>query len=140
MKDEDAGTELDAKEFADLFDKVVATVDGFLSGGALDLSNIDEVIKETMEAVELYGRAQQWSGTKKANIAKAIVLHVIDTIEARGKIDARTGDNLKVAATLMLPVIFKLVVLAADGKIAVAKLIDEAKAKCCPGGKCCLVS
>lgn len=126
--------------FVAIYDRVYGQIDYLVRNKSLDLSNVDELIKVTMETIDFISSEGKYlSGTQKGEIAKQVVIAIIKDLIKKKKIDSALGNNILLAVDFLGPAIFKLVALASKGMINLihGSATPEvgpsgvAKAKCC---------
>lgn len=115
-----------------LYDQISHIVDD----GSIDFSNLDLLVKSAMEAVDFVSSQKQppIDGTAKCEIAKKLIVKVIQDLTTKGKIPKNIGDDIVIGVNLMGPVIFKLVIMASKGQFNLISMFGADGSCCKPGG------
>ena len=117
-----------------IYDQIYNHIAYIIRNGQLDLSNLDELIKAAMETVEYLGQSKSLSGTQKAEIARQVIIEVIEDLQEKGKIEKKIADGIIQAIQVMGPVMFKLIIMADKGQF---DFIHQAVSSWCAPGGCC---
>lgn len=100
------------------YDQVYAQIENLVRHGSLDLGNVDDLIKSAMEVVEFLSTNINMTGTQKAEIAKGVIVRVIDDLKKKKKIEKELADGIIQGINLIGPVVFKLIIMADKGKFS----------------------
>lgn len=124
---------VDDDVFTDVYKQVSNQIKALIVHGNLDVTNIDELFKDVMEAVEAIQNHHVISGTQKAAMAKGLLLQVLKDVYDDGKIDKGLYETAVALVETFGPVIFKLVSLASKGLIHINDMIGDAieNSACC---------
>lgn len=123
--------------FVAVYNQVYNQIEFIAKKKALDVSNLDEVIKVTMEAIDfLSNDVKTLSGTQKSEIARQVIVAILKDLIKRKKLKEEVGQGIIAGVQLLGPTIFKLVALASKGMINLIhgnspQPNGVAKPKCC---------
>ena len=117
------------QEFFDVYEIVYDHIHHMISNGGLDLSSIDELIKESMEAVEAVSklREEKLTGTRKAELAKSVIVQVLTHLGENGTMDKDLSQKIVSGINTVGPVMFKLIIMADKGQLNLGNIKETVK-------------
>lgn len=123
-------------EFFEVYENVYDQVHYMIKHGGLDISNLDELVKSAMEAVEAVSdlREEKLTGTRKMELAKSVIVQVIKHLGETGNMDSDLAKNIVAGINMIGPVMFKLIVMADKGQFNlghVKETLKKATQGCC---------
>lgn len=124
------------ENFVEVYKIVFDQINVMIKQGGLTMTNIDELIKAGMEAVETVSSLHETplSGTQKAELAKNVIVSVLQHLGEKEVMDKNLSDGLVTAVETLGPVMFKLIVLAFKGKMSLGNgANDKSSTTCCTG-------
>src|SRR4051812_17301559 len=109
ISDVDTGDKVFFAVYQKLYDQISHIVDD----GSLDFNNVDILIKSAMESVDFVStdRTPPLGGTEKAEIAKKLIVNVLQDLGEKGKIPKDICDKVVLAVNTLGPVMFKLIIM-----------------------------
>lgn len=118
--------------FDELYDQVYTQIEHLANRGSLNLSTIDELIKIAMETVEfISSNRSKLSGTQKSEMAKNVIVDIIQDLADRKKLNKDTAKQIIAAMEIMGPTMFKLIVMAYKGALDLGtRVTAKVKTKC----------
>lgn len=122
------------KVFFAVYQRVYEKINNTVQDGAFDFNNVDILIKAAMEAVDFISTSQSppMSGTEKAEIAKKLIVSVLQDLGEKGKIPKDISDKIVLAVNTLGPIMFKLIVMATKGQFSLSHLFGaDGKPGCC---------
>lgn len=123
----------------DVYRLVSDNLANFVNGTPqITAANFDEIIKTVMEVIDTFstGQLSSLTATRKSELGKEVLKLLVNDLGKRGKIGAESQQFWLTVIDYASPMIFKLVVLADKGLIAINQYIDEIPEKgCFPCGK-----
>lgn len=130
------------KVFFAVYKRVYDQINSIVEDGNLDFTNVDILVKAAMEAVDFISSARNppLSGTEKAEIAKKLIVSVLQNLSEKGKIPRDICDKVVLAINTLGPIMFKLIIMASKGQFNFSHLFGADGTGCCgakPG--CCTV-
>lgn len=123
-------------EFFEVYENVYDQIHHMINNGGLDISNIDELIKSAMEAVEAVSemKDEKLSGTRKAEIVKSVITQVVSHLGEEGTMDPAMAKKIVDGINTIGPVMFKLIVMADKGQLNlgnIKQVISKVTQGCC---------
>jgi len=124
-------------EFFEVYENVYDQIHYMIKNGGLDFSNIDELIKSAMEAVDAVSdlKEEKISGTRKAELAKNVIVQVITHLGEEGTMDKDLSKKIVGAINTIGPVMFKLIIMADKGQFNLSNIkqtFSKVTQGCCP--------
>ena len=122
----------------DVYSRLYDQINHIIADGNIDFSNLDLLIKASMEAVDFVSsqKTPPLDGTAKSELAKKLIVKVIQDLTDKEKIPKDIGDKIVLGINLLGPVIFKLVIMASKGQFNLQHLFGAEGCK--PG--CCIIA
>ncbi len=104
--------------FTVIYDKVYGQIEYLVRNKSLDFSNVDDLFRATMEAVDYVSNEGRYlSGTQKGAIAKQVIISILEDLIKDKKLEKELGRNIILAVDFLGPAVFKLITLASKGMI-----------------------
>lgn len=121
----------------DVYKQLYSQISNLVDGGGIDFSNVDLLIKASMEAVDFVSSTKNppLDGMAKAEIAKKLIIRVLQDLTSKGKIPKDIGDKVVMAIEVIGPVMFKLIVMATKGQFDLNHLLNIDVTSCGCFGK-----
>ena len=102
--------------FVDIYNLVYKEIDSLVTRGTLDFSNLDELYKIAMETVEFISQSKTMSGTRKSEIAKQVIIRVLEDLRDKGKIPEDVADPIIASVDMFAGTVFKMIIAVSKGK------------------------
>lgn len=124
--------------FKETYDKFATLIHKLIKGEGIDYENAIVLVKHAMEIVEdVRENGAELTGAEKSDLAIELLIHVINDLENKDRINPKVAQMLRVILLTPLgpKLIFGIGALASKLKLAINKGYQKLKEKC--KGKCC---